>query len=50
MKLDSYKEVKEITKKLVAIESINKKEFGETNIAKAIESYYRKLDYFKKKS
>ena len=47
MKLDSYKEVEELTKQLVRIPSINKSIDGENNIANFISDYFMNLDYFK---
>ncbi len=48
MYLDSFQEVKDITKTLVSIPSIVGKDNQETNCAKKIYDYYTSLDYFKK--
>lgn len=47
MYLDSFEEVKRLTKEMVAIPSINKVPFGETAAAKYVYDYYMDLDYFK---
>ena len=46
MKLNSYDEVKNLTKRLVSIPSIVREPYGETNCAKEIYSYYENLPYF----
>ncbi|ODU58236.1 MAG: peptidase M20 [Clostridium sp. SCN 57-10] len=48
MSVQSYEEVKELTRKLVAIPSIVRAPGGETNCARAIDSYYGNLPYFQK--
>ena len=46
MFINSYEEVKAITKKLVEIPSIVKEPYGETNLAKAVYAFYEELPYF----
>lgn len=47
MRLDSFDEVKKITKELVSIPSMNKEPGQETNAAKYVRDYYMNLKYFK---
>jgi arginine utilization protein RocB len=47
MYLDSFEEVKRLTKEMVAIPSINKAPCGETAVSKYVYDYYMNLDYFK---
>lgn len=49
MHLDSFDEVKRLTKEMVAIPSINKVPLGETAVAKYVYDYFMNMDYFKKK-
>ncbi|NCB41638.1 MAG: M20/M25/M40 family metallo-hydrolase [Clostridia bacterium] len=48
MHLDSFEEVKRLTKEMVAIPSINKVPYGETAAAKYVYDYYANLEYFKR--
>lgn len=48
MKLNSFNEVKRLTKEMVAIPSINKEPGGETQMAKYVYNYYMSLPYFQK--
>ena len=47
MYLNSFEEVKRLTKEMVAIPSINKAPYGETAVSKYVYDYYMNLDYFK---
>lgn len=49
MHLNSYEPVKQLTKELVSIPSINKEPGGETAVARRIFEYYSDLDYFKER-
>lgn len=48
MYLNSFEEVKRLTKEMVAIPSINKVPLGETAVAKYVYDYFMAMDYFKK--
>lgn len=45
--MNFFDQVKQLTKDMVAIESIVRKDSGETNVAKYIYDFYQSLDYFK---
>lgn len=45
--MNFFDQVKQLTKDMVAIESIVRKDSGESNVAKYIYDFYQSLDYFK---
>ena len=46
MRLQSFEEVKQLTKEMVQIPSINKEPEGETKVAQYVYDYYMKQPYF----
>ena len=49
MKLNSYQQVKELTRKMVAIPSINKEPKGESEVARYVRDFYLSLPYFQER-